>query len=154
IPGTASPGMSTARSTEPGMMTGTVPYMSPEQARSLPPGPASDVFSLGVVLHELVTGHHPFPGTAPLDILNATVDSPPAAPSSLNAAVPAVLDELLRRMLEKDPADRPSAAEVDDALSALATAPEAAPTAIPPRPVQWAVGRGEQRAELAAALAA
>ncbi|HJZ54667.1 MAG TPA: serine/threonine-protein kinase, partial [Gemmataceae bacterium] len=154
LPGVHPQTWSADRGSDSGGVIGTVPYMSPEQAKSHSPGPASDVFSLGIVLYELATGRHPFPASAPLDILNAIVDSTPVAPSSLNAAVPAVLDELLRRMLEKDPADRPSAAEVDDALSALATAPEAAPTAIPPRPVQWAVGRGEQRAELAAALAA
>jgi hypothetical protein len=152
LPGSALPGQSTARSTEPGMITGTVPYMSPEQARSLSPGPASDAFSLGIVLYELVAGRHPFPGTAPLDILNAIVDTTPAAASEHNPAVPPALDGLLWRMLAKDPADRPSAAEVDAALSALAAAPEPAPPPVPPRPARWAVGRGDERAALAAAL--
>ena len=156
VPGSALPGMSTAKSTEPGNggITGTVPYMSPEQARSQSPGPASDVFSLGIVLYELVTGRHPFPGPAPLDILNAIVDDHPVPASALVPELPIELDALLRRMLQKDPADRPSAAEVDAALSALARAPEGSPAPPPARPSRSTVGRAEQRAELAAALAA
>jgi predicted ATPase len=153
IPGSALPGMSTARSTDPAGFAGTAQYMSPEQARSQIPGPASDVFSLGIVLYELVTGRHPFPGEVPLDILNAIVDDTPAPASELNPAVPPALDALLGRMLAKNPADRPSAAEVDAALCVLADA-ESVPPAPPPPPARRTVGRAAERAELANALTA
>jgi predicted ATPase len=141
-----------------GGITGTVPYMSPEQARGEPPGPASDVFSLGVVLYEVVTGRHPFPADNPLEVLRAIVAEDPVPPSRLNPEVPAPLDELIERMLEKDPAARPSAAEVEAALSALSGlhgSPAAAPPARPaPRPRPWTVGRIDERAGLWAAFEA
>jgi predicted ATPase len=140
-----------------GGVTGTVPYMSPEQARGERPGPASDIFSLGIVLYEVVTGRHPFPGANPLDILNAIVDEAPVPPSGLEPEVPAALDVLVGRMLEKDPADRPSATDVDAALSCLA-APAARPVAAPcgprTRSRPQTVGRVEERAALWAAFEA
>ena len=78
-PGRPGRGSSTERGTDSGGVIGTVPYMSPEQARSHQPGPASDVFRLGVVLYELATGRHPFPGETPLDTLNAIVRGDPGA---------------------------------------------------------------------------
>jgi predicted ATPase len=140
-----------------GGVTGTVPYMSPEQARGERPGPASDVFSLGIVLYELVTGRHPFPGGNPLDILNAIVGESPVPPSGLDPEVSAALDALIGRMLEKDPADRPSAADVDAALACLtdpAAPAVAAPAGPRTRPRPQTVGRVEERAALWAAFEA
>jgi tetratricopeptide (TPR) repeat protein len=154
LPGAAPAGWSTERATDGGGVIGTVPYMSPEQAKSESLGPASDVFSLGVVLYELATGRHPFEGNVPLDTLNAIVEATPVPASRLNPAIPEALDALISRMLEKNPANRPSAAEVDAALSSLATvAAVAEPVAPPPRAPRWTVGRMEERGELAAALA-
>ena len=151
LPGTALPGWSTEWGTELGGAIGTLPYMSPEQARSQQPGPASDVFSLGVVLYELATGRHPFLGNSPLDTLNAIVECTPMPTSRLNPEIPAALDALVTRMLDKDPAIRPSAAEVDAALSAPPGGLPA-PAVESPIPHRWTVGRTEEQAALRAAL--
>ncbi|MCI0703787.1 MAG: protein kinase, partial [Planctomycetia bacterium] len=145
-------------------VTGTVPYMSPEQARGESPGPASDVFSLGVVLYEVLTGQHPFPGGNPLDILKAITEETPVPPSQLNPEVSAGLGVLIERMMDKEPNHRPSASEVDVALSAVATAPESWPSALTPapsvavgprdRPRTWTVGRIDERAALWSAFEA
>ncbi len=151
LPEAGSPGWLAENEAHAGVI-GTVPYMSPEQARSKPVGPSSDVFSLGVVLYEMVTGRHPFPADSPPDMLHAIAEDAPVTPSELNRELPAALDELVSRMLEKDPAARPSAAEVDAALSALAdmpTVPAAAP-AVGTR--RWSVGRGDEHAALRVAF--
>jgi predicted ATPase len=155
LPGFAPPGGSTANGSESQAVIGTIPYMSPEQARSQPPGPASDVFSLGVVLYEAATGRHPFPADTPLDTLNAIVEDDPVPAARLDPRVPPALEDLIGRMLAKDPADRPSAAEVEAALSGLASAPPpvAAPPA-PPTPPRPTVGRAAERAVLASAFEA
>jgi len=153
LPGTAEPGSSTERGSDSRGVIGTVPYMSPEQARGHPPGPPSDIFSLGVVLYEFATGCHPFPGATPLDTMFAITEAVPVPASRLNPEVPAALDELLARMLEKDATERPSAAEVDAALSAPCDPPPAAtkPDSAPRRPT---VGRAGERASLREALRA
>jgi predicted ATPase len=155
LPGAGPAGGSSTGSVFRGA-AGTVPYMSPEQARSQRPGPPSDVFSLGVVLYELVTGRHPFPATNPLDTLTAIVGAAHLPPSRLNPEVPGALDVLIERMLEKDPARRPSAAEVDEAVSALAGLPggpaAASPSGPRVRPRAQTVGRVEERVALGAAF--
>src|SRR5262249_11873418 len=98
------------------MLAGTLRYMSPEQSRGEVPSPASDVFSLGIVLYELAAGAHPFGSGSLFEMLQALTTSDPAAPSSLNAFVPAELDVLILRMLATDASQRPSAAEVARAL--------------------------------------
>lgn len=150
LPGAVvSTGSSGGRSGLAGV-AGTAAYMSPEQARGEPPGPASDVFSLGVVLYEAATGRHPFPADRPLDVLHAITTAEPVSAARLNPELPAELVELVGRMLEKDPAVRPSAAEVDAALSAPHRAATAPPPAARPRPCT--VGRGGERAGLWAAF--
>jgi predicted ATPase len=153
LPGTAEPGGSTDRGSDSQGVIGTVPYMSPEQARGQSPGPPSDVFSLGVVLYEIATGRHPFTGATPLDTMFAITEAVPVPPSRLNPEVPPAVDELLARMLEKEAAGRPSAAEVDAALSAPCNPPPAAtmPDTAPRRPT---VGRAGERGALRDALGA
>jgi tetratricopeptide (TPR) repeat protein/predicted Ser/Thr protein kinase len=129
IPGTAQV-QPVESASDYGRAIGTVPYMSPEQARSQPIGPPSDIFSLGVVLYELTTGRHPFPASGPLDTLNAIIIDTPLPASALNPAIPEILDSLLDRMLAKETVGRPSAAEVEAALSALSAGP--VPTAASP----------------------
>jgi predicted ATPase len=147
LPGPAAPDR------ESGLgVVGTVPYMSPEQSLVRSVGPPSDVFSLGVVLYELVTGRHPFAADTPLRTLDAIAAADPVPPSRVVPGVSAGLDGLIRRMLEKDPAARPTAAEVHAALSALNGGSTVAP-ALPPAPARrWTVGRAAERAALRAAF--
>lgn len=91
---------------------GTLRYMSPEQSRGGAASPASDVFSLGIVLYELSTGVHPFESGSLFDGLKALNEAAPRPPSSRNAFVPPQLDTLILRMLTKDANHRPSAVEV------------------------------------------
>jgi predicted ATPase len=118
LPGSAAP-PEAAEVTDPGTLLGTVRYMSPEQARAESAGSASDVFSLGIVLFELATGRHPFPADSQVGILHAILAQPPLRPALLNPDIPAPLEGLIQRMLEKDERLRPTAAEVDAALAEL-----------------------------------
>jgi len=92
-----------AAATRPGMMLGTIAYMSPEQASGQPLDARSDIFSFAIVLYELVAGQRPFTGATDLDLLQAIVCAP--APP-LSARVPAGLRLVIEKALEKDPADR------------------------------------------------
>ena len=105
--------------TSSGMLIGTVRYMSPEQARGEEATPASDVFSLGIVLYEAATGAHPFAVSSVLGTLNAIIAQQPAPPSRLNTGISPQLEVLLLRMLEKDPRLRPPAMDVRKALATL-----------------------------------
>ncbi len=106
---------------------GTLRYMSPEQARAEPLSPASDVFSLGLVLFELLAGRHAFPAASPLDTAQGILEKEAVAPSSLNPNVPPRLDLLLRTMLSKEPSARPTAADVVWTLRELQTPPKVLP---------------------------
>jgi tetratricopeptide (TPR) repeat protein len=102
-----------------GMIVGTMRYLSPEQACGEPAGGASDVFSLGIVLYELLTGVHPFSASSTVAMLGAIIARPAAAPSTHMAGIPAALDETMLRMLAKQPAARPSAREVSALLRSV-----------------------------------
>jgi len=110
--------------TEPGVLLGTLNYMAPEQARGAAATPATDIFALGVVLYELGTGQHPFKSDSLLATLNSIASQTPLPPSKLNANLPASLDALIKRMLDKDAASRPKAVEVDRALAEVLGAPQ------------------------------
>jgi serine/threonine protein kinase len=100
-----------------GTLSGTLLYMSPEILRGEMASGASDVFSLGTLLYELWTGHHPFAGETPLDVFEAIECRVVPAPSTLRAGMPAEIDSLILRMLDRDPAERPSAAEALEIFS-------------------------------------
>jgi serine/threonine-protein kinase len=94
----------------PGMTVGTVAYMSPEQARGEALGPASDLYSLGAVMYELLVGRPPHVGATPADVARLQVTAEPIAPRLLDPTVPPAVDRLVVRALSKRPEARwPSA---------------------------------------------
>ncbi|MBT9560408.1 MAG: serine/threonine protein kinase [Myxococcales bacterium] len=97
------------RLTIPGAVTGTPAYMSPEQALSRVATPSSDVYSLGVVLYELLTGRLPFVGPTPV-LLNAHVHEEPRPLDDGTGRISTALERVILHALEKDPADRPPTA--------------------------------------------
>ena len=104
-----------------GHVMGTFGYMSPEQATAAEVDGRTDVFALGVILFEMLTGERPFHGKRPLDVLVALSTTGPPAASARNPDVSPELDRLVARCLAKEPADRPSAEELRKALDALLT---------------------------------
>ncbi|MDQ2840222.1 MAG: protein kinase, partial [Acidobacteriota bacterium] len=124
-PGTqigGSPDESTSAITERGMVVGTVRYMSPEQAQGKHVTSASDIFSLGLVMYELATARHPFRAETEFGTLNAILSQAALPPSRSNPAIPAALEQLILRMLDKQVEARPSAAEVEETLGEIAAA--------------------------------
>jgi Tol biopolymer transport system component len=104
--------------TRPGIIIGTARYMSPEQARGLPVDGRSDIFSLGVVIYEMLAGAPPFTGSTPSDVLAGILTATPAPLSRYSRNVPAQLERIVQRCLAKDPAARyPDGATLQDDLS-------------------------------------
>src|SRR6185503_1053049 len=101
--------------TEAGSIVGTAQYLSPEQARGAPVDPRSDIYSLGVVLYEMLTGKVPFTGDTPVEIAMKHLSQVPEPPSSLRPEVPHDLDAVVMRALAKDPEQRYATAEEMDA---------------------------------------
>ncbi|HEX8907709.1 MAG TPA: serine/threonine-protein kinase [Anaeromyxobacteraceae bacterium] len=106
-----------AHITQHGRVVGTYRYMSPEQARGEPVDLRADLYSLGVILFELLCGRAPFLSRRPAELWNEIISRPPVAPASLNPGVDPGLARLALRLLAKDPRQRlQSAAEVAAAL--------------------------------------
>ncbi|PYT07822.1 MAG: hypothetical protein DMF49_06975, partial [Acidobacteria bacterium] len=100
---------------------GTVSYLAPEMARGGRIDPRADLYSLGIVLYEIVTGRLPFRGHSPLSVIRGHLEEPPLPPSTLNSSVPQGLEEIILRCLEKEPSARfASASELLEAFSKLA----------------------------------
>jgi class 3 adenylate cyclase len=99
-----------SRLTMEGMMVGTVAYMAPEQALGRQPDARSDLYSLGCVLYEMVTGRPPFLGDDPVAVISQHINTAPVAPSWHNPEVPRAIEALILRLLAKDPDERPESA--------------------------------------------
>jgi serine/threonine protein kinase len=97
--------------TQEGAVVGTVGYMSPEQIRAEAVGPASDIFSLGCVLYEMMSGRKAFQGRTAVEIASAILRDTPPGPASLGIQAPAEFDRLIQRCLQKDAGQRPGSAE-------------------------------------------
>ncbi|HZO36853.1 MAG TPA: Stk1 family PASTA domain-containing Ser/Thr kinase [Solirubrobacteraceae bacterium] len=92
--------------TQTGSIMGTAQYLSPEQAQGHPVSATSDIYSIGIVLYEMLTGQVPFDGDSPVTVALKQVNTPPTPPSQLNPDVPAPLEAVTLKALAKDPADR------------------------------------------------
>lgn len=114
--------------TIPGVVVGTVSYMSPEQTRGEPVDARSDIFSLGCVLYQAATGKRPFGGASTLAIMHEIATLLPPAPSSLCSELPGTFDTLIAACLEKNPIHRPATAgDVAQQLKSLSLSQDSAP---------------------------
>ncbi|MFD3481864.1 protein kinase [Streptomyces sp. NPDC058665] len=110
----------TTRLTHTGSVIGSPAYMAPEQVMGGVVGPYTDLYALGVVLHELLSGTVPFPGTTALGVLHRHLYEPPVPVRRIRPDIPEALEALVLRLLAKDPQHRPSGAqEVYEALAPL-----------------------------------
>ena len=105
-----------ASGTISGTLSGTLLYMPPEILRGETATSASDVFSLGAFLYELIAGQHPFAGETPLDVFEAIECRPVAPIASLRSGVPQNVDRVILRLLDRRPEGRPSARETCEVL--------------------------------------
>ena len=107
--------------TEAGSIVGTAQYLSPEQARGAPVDQTSDLYSVGIMLYELLTGEVPFTGDTPVEIAMKHLSQTPQPPSRLRPELPDDLDYVVLRALAKDPSERyPDAGEMDADLDRVA----------------------------------
>lgn len=116
--------------TQTGMVVGTPQYLSPEQALGRGVDARSDLYSVGIMLFQLLTGRLPFDADSPLAIAYAHVQEEPVAPSTINRSVTPAMDALVARALKKNPNERfPSAAAMQDEITRVlsASGPAGAP---------------------------
>jgi len=122
--------------TEPGMIVGTIDYMSPEQATGRRLDPRSDIFALGSILFEALTGEVPFAGETVVDTLHRIVRDEPPPLSAYRNDVPAELQRIVGKCLAKDPNERYQSAR-ELAIDLRAVAQGSAPTAAPVPRRRW-----------------
>ena len=153
----------TVLQTRDGVVLGTMPYMSPEQITGRPTDHRTDIFSLGVLLYEMASGHRPFWGVSSAELTSAILRDAPQPLSEVRADLPADLVRIVRRCLEKDVRHRiQTARDVCTECEELARQPRAAPMALAPASApadaravsarRHSVGRERERHELRAAF--
>jgi eukaryotic-like serine/threonine-protein kinase len=121
--------------TTTGSILGTVSYLSPEQARGDEPDARSDLYSLGVLLYELLVGRPPFAGETHIATAMKHLREPPPPPRSIRAGIPRSLENALLKALEKEPEQRfQSATEMSSALLGASSSPSVASTSVFERP--------------------
>jgi tetratricopeptide (TPR) repeat protein len=152
------PGAAENRMTESGMILGTPAYIAPEQARGQVReiGPAADIYSLGAILYELLTGRPPFQGPSPMETLLQAAHQEPVSPSRLNPQVPRDLETICLKCLSKEPRRRyaSAAALADDLTRFREGRPiQARPLGWGERSWRWARRNPTAAALLATALA-
>jgi Tol biopolymer transport system component len=126
----------TRQLTGEGKIIGTIAYMSPEQAEGKPVDPRSDIFSLGVLLHEMATGDRPFKGDTNVSVISSILKDTPAPITDLNPTLPPDLSRIVRRCLAKEPARRyQTAVDVRNDLEDLKQEVESGVSAVTARPV-------------------
>ncbi len=119
--------------TQTGSIMGTAQYLSPEQAQGHAVSAASDLYSIGIMLYELLTGRVPFEGESAVTIALKQVNEAPTPPSAYNPAVTPALEEVVMRALEKDPARRFH--DADEFISALQAARDGTATSVMAPPI-------------------
>jgi serine/threonine protein kinase len=144
-----------SRLTKAGQATGTPQYMSPEQVRGEEGSHASDIYSLGVVMYELLTGVAPFTGDSEFGIMQAHTNRKPVSPTALNPAIPAALNNAILKALAKMPSQRfANAGEFRQCLQQIAAAPPPGPLQVklPVLPARWKLPAIIDRQYLAGAV--
>jgi len=154
---TGGPQDATLALTTKGVVVGTVPYMSPEQISGKPADPRSDIFSLGVILHEMAVGSRPFGGDSAMHILSAILVESPAPVNEIRDDLPEHLGRIVRRCLEKDPDLRFQTAEdlrneLADLLDELQLGQQVAPMLAEPSRAPQAAEDASRRDPSAEAL--
>ncbi len=143
-PAHAETRIGTAPVTAEGLLAGTLPYMSPEQVQGQPVDARTDIFALGLVLHEMVTGRRVFDGSNQASLIARILDHDPPALHTLVPLAPAALSHVVQGCLEKDPKERwQSAHDVHRLLDSIRSGASSAPAGIAPsagwtRWIPWA----------------
>jgi serine/threonine protein kinase/lipoprotein NlpI len=131
--------------TREGVIVGTPSYFSPEQALGLQVDARSDLFSLGSVLYECITGSLPFPGSSPIEISAKVIRDDPALPSSHNSSIPPGLDRIILKSLAKKPEERyQSTADLMADLSGLDVSSNGSTVGVQTKTSELAQGQTEE----------
>lgn len=132
--------------TEPDSLIGSPEYLAPEQARSEPVTPQTDIYSLGVVLYEMLTGEHPFPSLEKIEVIFKHLNEPLPEITTLDASICDEINTVIRRATAKDPAQRYP--NVHDMLQSLQQAAQLDTTATPTSLVELLTPREQEVMQL------